>query len=147
MAIRRLGDIRAAFLSGIFCGHATLPVDILLVGKVNLNRLADFLEAALSGVMSRGGAKPGDKTMIDALHPAALKAREVAALPLSEAASAVTAAAESGLEATRSMRAAVGRAKALGEASIGYQDAGAVSVRAMLEALRDYTLAQADRPI
>jgi len=109
--------------------------------------LADFLEAALSGVMSRGGAKPGDKTMIDALHPAALKAREVAALPLSEAASAVTAAAESGLEATRSMRAAVGRAKALGEASIGYQDAGAVSVTVMLEALRDYTLAQADRPI
>ena len=45
-AIRRLGEIKAAFLSGIFCGHQNLPVDILLVGKVNLNKLSDFLKAA-----------------------------------------------------------------------------------------------------
>lgn len=45
-AIRRLGEIKAAFLSGIFCAHAELPVDLLLVGRVNLNRLADFLKAA-----------------------------------------------------------------------------------------------------
>lgn len=44
-AIRRLGVIRAAFLSGIFCGHQSLPVDLLLVGKVNLKKLADFLKA------------------------------------------------------------------------------------------------------
>ena len=108
--------------------------------------LADFLDAALVGIMARGGAKPGDKTMIDALHPAALKAREVANSPLSEAALAVAAAAESGKEATKSMRAAIGRAKALGDASLGFQDAGAVSVTLMLEALRDYILGQAERP-
>lgn len=45
-AIKRLGDIKAAFLSGLFCGHPSLPVDILLVGRVNLNKLADFLKAA-----------------------------------------------------------------------------------------------------
>jgi len=45
LAIRRLGNIKAAFLSGIFCGHATLPVDILLVGRVNLRKLSDFLKA------------------------------------------------------------------------------------------------------
>jgi hypothetical protein len=45
-AIKKLGDIKAAFLSGIFCGYASLPVDILLVGKVNLRKLADFLKAA-----------------------------------------------------------------------------------------------------
>ena len=45
-AIKRLGEIKAAFLSGIFCGHQNLPVDILLVGKVNLNKLSDFLKAA-----------------------------------------------------------------------------------------------------
>ena len=39
-------EIKAAFLSGIFCGHQNLPVDILLVGKVNLNKLSDFLKAA-----------------------------------------------------------------------------------------------------
>ena len=33
-------------MSGIFCGHQNLPVDILLVGKINLNKLSDFLKAA-----------------------------------------------------------------------------------------------------
>ncbi|MBI5530838.1 MAG: winged helix-turn-helix transcriptional regulator [Candidatus Doudnabacteria bacterium] len=46
LAIKRLGDIRAAFLSGIFCGQPNLPVDLLLVGRVNLNKLSDFLKAA-----------------------------------------------------------------------------------------------------
>ena len=45
-AIKHLGEIKAAFLSGVFCGHANLPVDVLLVGRVNLNKLADFLQAA-----------------------------------------------------------------------------------------------------
>lgn len=44
-AIRRLGEIKAAFLSGIFTGQPALPVDLLLVGRVNLNKLADFLKA------------------------------------------------------------------------------------------------------
>ena len=44
-AIKRLGDIRAAFLSGIFTGQPALPVDLLIVGRVNLNKLADFLKA------------------------------------------------------------------------------------------------------
>lgn len=46
LAIRRLGEVRAAFLSGIFTGYPNLPVDILLVGKVNLRKLSDFLKAA-----------------------------------------------------------------------------------------------------
>jgi hypothetical protein len=45
-AIRRLGDVRAAFLSGIFTGYPNLPVDILLVGGINLNKLSDFLKDA-----------------------------------------------------------------------------------------------------
>lgn len=45
-AIQHLGDIKAAFLSGIFTGYPALPVDLLLVGKVNLNRLQNFLAAA-----------------------------------------------------------------------------------------------------
>jgi hypothetical protein len=44
-AILRLGQIRAAFLSGIFTGQPQLPVDILLVGKVNLKKLDQFLTA------------------------------------------------------------------------------------------------------
>lgn len=43
-AIRSLGNVRAAFLSGLFVGEPSLPVDILLVGRVNLARLDGFLK-------------------------------------------------------------------------------------------------------
>ena len=46
LAIKRLGDIQAAFLSGIFCGQPALPVDLLLVGKINLKKLDNFLKSA-----------------------------------------------------------------------------------------------------
>jgi DNA-binding MarR family transcriptional regulator len=42
-AIGRLGKVRAAFLSGLFTGHPELPVDLLLIGKINLKRLDKFL--------------------------------------------------------------------------------------------------------
>ena len=102
--------------------------------------LALLLEAALDGVTKRGGAKPGDKTMIDALAPAAAKAREVTALDLPDALTAVAAAAESGKDASKAMIAQFGRAKTLGEACIGFPDAGACSVTIMLSTMRDYVL-------
>lgn len=100
--------------------------------------VADLLQAALDGVMKRGGAKPGDKTMIDALAPAATKAREAVALPLPEALAAIHAAAVEGKEASKAMIAQFGRAKTLGEACIGFPDAGALSVTVILQAMRDY---------
>lgn len=45
-AIKSLGEIKAAFLSGLFCGQPQLPVDLLLVGRLNLRKLAEFLKAA-----------------------------------------------------------------------------------------------------
>lgn len=45
-AIKKLGEIKAAVLSGIFTGNMQLQVDILLVGKPNLNRLDEFLTNA-----------------------------------------------------------------------------------------------------
>lgn len=44
LAIKRLGDVQGAFLSGIFTGKPELPVDILIVGKPNLNKLDEFLQ-------------------------------------------------------------------------------------------------------
>ncbi len=44
-ALKNLGEIKAAFLSGLFCGQPNLPVDLLLVGRINLRKLADFLKA------------------------------------------------------------------------------------------------------
>ena len=105
--------------------------------------LAALLKAALDGVMKRGGAKPGDKTMIDALAPAATKAQEVTALSLKEALAAVHAAAVEGTEASKAMVAQFGRAKTLGEACIGFPDAGALSITVILQAMRDFVAAGA----
>lgn len=43
-AIAKVGEIKAVFLSGIFTGQPQLPVDILVVGKVNLGKMNTFLE-------------------------------------------------------------------------------------------------------
>lgn len=45
VAIKKLGDVKAAFLSGLFCAQPNLPVDLLIVGKINLNKLAEFIKA------------------------------------------------------------------------------------------------------
>lgn len=45
LAIRRLGDVKAAFLSGLFCGQPNLPVDLLIVGRVNLDKMSRFLKS------------------------------------------------------------------------------------------------------
>ncbi len=99
---------------------------------------ATFFRAACDGVMERGGAKPGDKTMIDALEPAALKAAEVAGQPLNVALSAIADAAEAGREASKAMIATMGRAKTLGEKSVGKPDAGACSVAIIIATMRDF---------
>ncbi len=101
-----------------------------------------FLQAALDGVMKRGGAKPGDKTMIDALAPAAAKAKEYIGQPLEHALAGIAAAAESGTEASKAMIAQFGRAKTLGEACIGFPDAGALSVTIMLKTMLAYVTAE-----
>jgi phosphoenolpyruvate---glycerone phosphotransferase subunit DhaL len=103
--------------------------------------LADLLKAGLDGVMARGGAKPGDKTMIDALHPASEVAHTVRDQPLDIAITAVAAAGQAGKEASKAMIATMGRAKTLGEQSIGHPDAGACSVVVILDTMRDYVLA------
>lgn len=107
-------------------------------GRFDPPDLPLFFEAAAEAIMKRGGAKPGDKTMLDALVPAAEKAKEVTNLPLPEALAAVAAAAEAGKEASKAMIAQFGRAKTLGEACIGFPDAGACSVVVMLNAMADF---------
>lgn len=111
-----------------------------LAGQAALDSagLAAFLKAGLEGVQSRGGAKVGDKTVVDAMAPAAEKAAEVAGESLSVAAAAVLEASLTGLEASKAMVAQFGRAKTLGDACIGFPDAGAMSVTVILSAFNDY---------
>jgi dihydroxyacetone kinase-like protein len=94
--------------------------------------LGIFLEDGLAGVRERGGASVGDKTLVDALAPAAEAARASAARPLEEAFAAAADAAWEGLERTRDMRASMGRARALGDRAIGHVDPGALSFALML---------------
>lgn len=103
--------------------------------------LAVILKEGTEGVMARGEAKPGDKTMVDALFPASEKAREVADLTISEALAAVAVAAAAGRDASEGMIATKGRAKTLGENSLGKPDAGAVSVAIIMAAMSDYASA------
>ena len=97
---------------------------------------AGFVQGLRDGqaaVEARGGAKPGDKTMLDALAPAVAAA---AAQPALEAAMAAAArAAAEGAEGTAAMIATTGKAKTLGERSRGHMDPGAISLSIILEAL------------
>ena len=98
--------------------------------------LAKALRAGLEGVVVRGKAEPGDKTMFDALAPAieALDAALAAGEPLAAALQAASAAAQDGRDATIPMLARKGRASYLGERSVGHQDPGATSSALLLAA-------------
>lgn len=100
--------------------------------------LAVLLEQGAETIMKRGGAKPGDKTMLDALVPAAEKAAELVGLPLPQALDQVAATAEAGRDASCDLIATMGRAKTLGEKSLGLPDAGACSVAIILRTMADF---------
>jgi dihydroxyacetone kinase-like protein len=100
-------------------------------------RFAAALRAGLDGVVARGRAQAGDKTMYDALAPAcdALDAAVAARLDLATAVQRAAAAAETGRDATTPMLARKGRASYLGERSVGHQDPGATSSALLVSTL------------
>ncbi|MEM0970029.1 MAG: dihydroxyacetone kinase subunit DhaL [Verrucomicrobiota bacterium] len=110
-------------------------------GSFDAAGLAALLQAAAVSIQERGGAKAGDKTMLDALIPAAEKAATVSGEPLHAALAAVAVAGEAGKEASKDMIATMGRAKTLGERSVGHPDAGAVSVSIILSTMSEYAAA------
>ena len=105
------------------------------VEDVSLPTFANALAAGRDGVIARGKAAVGEKTMIDALTPA-VEAFEshVDDGPLA-AAEAALAAARQGRDATIPLVATKGRASYLGERSAGHQDPGATSTTYLFEAL------------
>jgi len=106
--------------------------------RFDSKELATFFTSGTEGVMERGGAKPGDKTMIDALDPATTAAKAAAGQSLLDAITATAAAGEAGRDASEGMIATMGRAKTLGERSIGHPDAGAVSIAIILNTMKDF---------
>jgi len=107
---------------------------------VGLEELAQFFKSFVQGLMERGKAKPGEKTILDSLHPAA-RALESAAgqkLSLAEGVTLAYQAALDGLEETKKMKAEHGRAAYYGEKSIGKQDPGATVGMLLVKAFYDF---------
>jgi dihydroxyacetone kinase-like protein len=122
-------------------GTFFLQVGMKTAGKMELS-LADWteaLEAALNGVIMRGKAEVGDKTMVDALTPAvaALKQSIPENQSIHKALELSAEAARRGMEGTTPLVARKGRASYLGERSAGHQDPGATSSFLILKAAAD----------
>lgn len=100
---------------------------------------AAFLDSGLGAVLKRGGVTEGQKTMIDAIAPAARAARANAGAGLASAVAAATTASLEGVEATKDMIATTGKARSLGERSLGHPDPGAISTSLILKAMQDFT--------
>ena len=105
--------------------------------ELGVGDVAKLVAAAAEGVQARGKASPGDKTMLDALLPAAqalaVAAAEGVALP--EAMDRAAGAAEEGMIATREMKSKIGRASWFAERTAGIQDPGATAVYLMFRSL------------
>jgi dihydroxyacetone kinase-like protein len=126
---------------GPLYGTFFLQVGMKTAGKMELN-LADWteaLEAALNGVIMRGKAELGDKTMVDALTPAvaALKQANPDSQLINKALELSAEAARQGMEGTIPLVARKGRASYLGERSANHQDPGATSSFLILKAAAD----------
>ncbi|WP_425903335.1 dihydroxyacetone kinase family protein [Agrobacterium radiobacter] len=125
--------------SGPFYATGLMRASRHLAGieKPTAQQMAEAFVAAVAAVSELGGAKPGDRTMIDALHPAAETFRDKLAggASAAEAWRSAVAAGVAGAEATASMKPRLGRASYLGERAVGHLDAGAVAVSIWLEAI------------
>lgn len=99
--------------------------------------LAAMFAAADAGVQERGKAQPGDKTVIDAMHPAAhaFAAAIDAGQSLGDAGAAALTAAESGRDSVTPLRSKIGRASWVGERTEGKVDPGCEAFVVMLRTL------------
>jgi phosphoenolpyruvate---glycerone phosphotransferase subunit DhaL len=125
--------------SGPLYGTLFLRASTAITSKQELTEedMLSLLQAGLDGVLGRGKAQLGDKTMIDVLSPAvaAFKQAVGEGNKMREAMQKAIIAAEQGMKDTIPMLAKKGRASYLGERSVGHQDPGATSSYLMLKCL------------
>jgi len=120
------GGASSALLGSFIVGLG----EVQLGDEMDCAAMAASLKAGLNAVEKRTKARPGDKTMMDALIPAveAFSASAAKNMGLPEAMSGAAAAAEAGAEATKNIAARYGRARHLGDKTLGCPDAGATSM-------------------
>ena len=136
--VRSMGGASGPLFGTIFMRAGKELGSVVEVGTPELARM---FAASLEGVKMLGKSDVGDKTLIDALAPAVGVIESAAAreASLKEALAEACAAAEKGVEATKSMVANRGRAHYVGERGIGHQDAGATAIHMLFMVLADYT--------
>ncbi|MBU5414068.1 dihydroxyacetone kinase subunit DhaL [Serratia ureilytica] len=107
--------------------------------SLDLAELHQMMQEGVEGVVMRGKAEPGDKTMCDAWWPVVESLGQSAQqnLNVAEALQRAADSAERAVESTITMQARKGRASYLGERSIGHQDPGATSVMLMMKTLAE----------
>ena len=127
--------------SGPLLGTFFLRAGAACAGKSELapGDVVALFQAGVEGIQQRGKAALGDKTMLDALLPAveAMRGALEAGNDVAEMVERGAAAAEAGVQATKTMQARKGRGSYLGERSIGHQDAGATGAHLLLKAAAD----------
>lgn len=142
-----LAQVGIALIDVVGGASGVLFGTLFVSGARQLTRKADvtaedfarFLTAGTDAIVLRGRAHPGDKTMLDALIPAAqaLSAAAGSGASLEDCLRQAAAAAWAGVNATKSMQARAGRAKSYSAASIRHPDAGATTSAILLTALSE----------
>ena len=122
------GPLLGSFLMGLGKGLGEQET-------IDCPTLAAMFEDGLAGVRRQSKAQIGDKTMMDALLPAVHAMRQAAdkGKSIKEALKKAAEAAENGATSTKEFRARFGRAKNLGDRTIGFQDPGATSIALILQ--------------
>ncbi|EHE95534.1 dihydroxyacetone kinase subunit L [Enterocloster citroniae] len=124
---------------GTIISFAFMGMAKSLKGKTETDP-AGFAEAVMAGVekiMAKAGSKPGEKTILDSIYPAAQSLLEHRDCSFEESFRAAAKAAAEGSEATREMKSVHGRAAYYGEKSIGILDGGSVVGKLIFEALSE----------
>ena len=100
--------------------------------EVDFEQLTAMVSNAIEGIMARGGAQRGDKTLLDALLPIQDKLQEMDGSDMAAVLAAVTAEADKAIDETRSLVAHRGRASQVGERSANTPDPGIVGIATIL---------------
>ncbi|MGA2063776.1 MAG: dihydroxyacetone kinase subunit DhaL [Thermoguttaceae bacterium] len=130
------GGATGPLLGSFFMGMAEAAAGCRTLGGP---ALAGVFEAGLAKLRAQTPAKPGDKTLLDALVPAVEALRQAAdqgSAP-AEMLARAAAAAQQGAQGTRELQARFGRARNLGPRTIGHVDPGATSISLLLAGFRD----------
>jgi phosphoenolpyruvate---glycerone phosphotransferase subunit DhaL len=130
------GGASSSLLGTFLAGMGDAPLD---GDSMDCPSLAQAFEAGLRAITRQTKAKPGDKTMMDALTPAvaAASAAAQAGKTIPEALEDAALAARLGVESTRDLVARYGRARSLGERTRGHPDAGATSIALLFKGFKE----------